>query len=100
MVLPLRLSTHGIWALAKNWTIRATIRGRHITANMSSRNALKASWRTSSALIGPLMKTPFTSSMADRLGRLLLVTLEAARVNADLPVFGALRSWLDSRRGI
>jgi len=34
--------------------------------------------------------------MSDRLGRLLLVTLEAARVNADLPVLGALRSWLDS----
>ena len=27
--------------------------------------------------------------MTDRLGRLLLVTLEAARVNADLPVLGA-----------
>ena len=39
--------------------------------------------------------------MTDRLGRLLLVTLEAARVNADLPVpLGALRSWLDSWRGI
>ena len=38
--------------------------------------------------------------MTDRLGRLLLVTLEAARVNADLPVLGALRSWLNSGRGI
>jgi hypothetical protein len=38
--------------------------------------------------------------MADRLGRLLLVTLEAARVNAELPVLVALRSWLDSWRGI
>jgi len=38
--------------------------------------------------------------MTDRLGRLLLVTLEAARVEADLPVLGALRSWLDSWRGI
>ncbi len=38
--------------------------------------------------------------MTDRLGRLLLVTLEAARVNADLPVLDALRSWLDSWRGI
>ena len=38
--------------------------------------------------------------MTDRLGRLLLVTLEAARVDADLPVLGALRSWLDSWRGI
>jgi hypothetical protein len=38
--------------------------------------------------------------MTDRLGRLLLVTLEAARVNADLPVVMVLRSWLDSWRGI
>src|SRR5438094_6989413 len=38
--------------------------------------------------------------MTDHLGRLLLVTLEAARVNANLPVLGALRSWLDSWRGI
>src|SRR6266705_6975918 len=38
--------------------------------------------------------------MTDRLGRLLLVTLEAARVDADLPVLGALRSWLNSWRGI
>jgi len=38
--------------------------------------------------------------LTNRLGRLLLVTLEAARVNADLPVLGALRSWLDSWRGI
>src|SRR2546426_6206539 len=38
--------------------------------------------------------------MTDRLGRLLLVTLEAARVQADLPVLGALRSWLNSWRGI
>jgi len=38
--------------------------------------------------------------MTDRLGRLLLVTLEAARVNADLPLLAALRSWLNSWRGI
>ena len=31
--------------------------------------------------------------VTDHLGRLLLVTLEAARVNADLPVLAALRSW-------
>jgi len=31
--------------------------------------------------------------VTDRLGRLLLVTLEAARLDADLPVLGALRSW-------
>ena len=38
--------------------------------------------------------------MTDRLGRLLLVTLEVARVDADLPVLWALRSWLNSWRGI
>jgi len=38
--------------------------------------------------------------VTDRLGRLLLVTFEAARVDGDLPVLGALRSWLDSWRGI
>jgi hypothetical protein len=38
--------------------------------------------------------------VTDRLGRVLLVTLEAARVDADLPVLGALRSWLNSWRGI
>ena len=38
--------------------------------------------------------------MTDRLARLLLVTLEAARLDADLPVLGALRSWLNSWRGI
>ena len=38
--------------------------------------------------------------MTDRLGRLLLVTLEAARVGSDAPVLGALRSWLNSWRGI
>jgi len=37
--------------------------------------------------------------MTDRLGRLLLVTLEAARVDADLPVLGALRS-LESLLGL
>ena len=37
--------------------------------------------------------------MTDRLGRLLLVTLEASRVNADVPVLETLRSWLDSWRG-
>ena len=41
------------------------------------------------------------SPLTDRLGRLLLVTLEAARVNAELPVLAALSaSWLDSWRGI
>jgi len=39
-------------------------------------------------------------TVTDRLGRLLLVTLAAARVNADLPVLGALRSWLDSWSGV
>jgi hypothetical protein len=34
--------------------------------------------------------------MTDRLGRLLLVTLEAARVDANLSVIGDLRSWLNS----
>ena len=38
--------------------------------------------------------------MTDRLGRLLFVTLEAARVDTNLPVLGALRSWLNSWRGI
>src|SRR2546428_13224776 len=38
--------------------------------------------------------------MSDRLGRLLLVTLEAARLDAELPVLGALHAWLDSWRGI
>jgi hypothetical protein len=38
--------------------------------------------------------------LTDRLGRLLLVTLDAARVDADMPVLGALRSWLNSWRGI
>ena len=38
--------------------------------------------------------------MPDRRGRLLLVTLEAPRVDADLPVLGALRSWLNLWRGI
>jgi len=38
--------------------------------------------------------------VTDRLGRLLLITLEAARVDADRPVLGALRSWLNSWRGI
>ena len=36
--------------------------------------------------------------MTDRLGRLLLVTLEAARVNAELPMLAVLLSWLDSWR--
>jgi hypothetical protein len=36
----------------------------------------------------------------DRLGRLLLVTLEVARVNAERPVLTVLRSWLDSWSGI
>jgi len=39
-------------------------------------------------------------TVTDRLGRLLLVTLEATRVQADLPVLHSLRSWLDSWRGI
>ena len=38
--------------------------------------------------------------MTDRLGHLLLVTLEAARVDADLPMLSALRLWLNSWRGI
>jgi len=38
--------------------------------------------------------------VTDRLGRLLLVTLEAARVDADMAALGALRSWLNSWRGI
>jgi hypothetical protein len=40
--------------------------------------------------------------MTDRLGRLLLVPLEVARVNADLPVLAPLHSFwgLDSWRGI
>jgi len=38
--------------------------------------------------------------MTDRLGRLLLVTLEATRLDADVPVLETLRSWLDSWRGI
>src|SRR5437660_9705584 len=37
--------------------------------------------------------------MTDRLGRLLLVTLEAARLDAELPVLAALHAWLDSWRG-
>ena len=38
--------------------------------------------------------------MTDRLGRLLLVTLEAARLDTELPVLGALHTWLDSWRGL
>ena len=38
--------------------------------------------------------------VTDRLGRLLLVMLEAVREDADMPVLGALRSWLNSWRGI
>ena len=38
--------------------------------------------------------------MPDRCGRLLLVTLEASRLDADLPVLHTLRSWLDSWRGL
>ena len=38
--------------------------------------------------------------MTDRLGRRLLVTLEATRLDADMPALGALRSWLNSWRGI
>ena len=38
--------------------------------------------------------------MTDRLGCLLLVTLGAARVDADLAVLGALRSWPHWWRGI
>jgi hypothetical protein len=38
--------------------------------------------------------------VTDHLGRLLPVTLEAARVDADAPVLGALRLWLNSWRGI
>jgi len=38
--------------------------------------------------------------VTDRLGRLLLVTLEAARLRADIHPLPALRSWLNSWRGI
>jgi hypothetical protein len=38
--------------------------------------------------------------MTDRLGRLLLVTLEGARLDADLPMLAVLRSWLDSWQGL
>ena len=38
--------------------------------------------------------------MTDHRGRLLLVTLEATRLDARLPVLGALHTWLDSWRGI
>jgi len=38
--------------------------------------------------------------VAERLGRLLLVTLEAARLQADAHPLPALRAWLDSWRGI
>jgi hypothetical protein len=43
---------------------------------------------------------PWAAVMTDRLGRLHLVTLEAARIDADLPVLAALRSCLNSWRGI
>ena len=46
------------------------------------------------------MLTREPSPVTDRLGRLLLVTLEAARVDADLPVLAALRLWLNSWHGI
>jgi hypothetical protein len=54
----------------------------------------------SCARICERVRTENLGQMTDRLGRLLLVTLEATRVNADLPMLGALRSWLDSWRGI
>ncbi len=38
--------------------------------------------------------------MTDRLGRLLLITLEAAHLDADLPVLTALRSCLNSWRDL
>jgi hypothetical protein len=38
--------------------------------------------------------------MTDRLGRWLFVTLEAARLRADVHPLPALRSWLDSWRGL
>jgi len=38
--------------------------------------------------------------VTDRLVRLLLVALEATRLDADVPVLAALRSWLNSWRGI
>jgi hypothetical protein len=38
--------------------------------------------------------------VTDRLGRLLSLTLEAAWLDSELPVFGALHAWLDSWRGI
>jgi hypothetical protein len=38
--------------------------------------------------------------LVPRSAKLLLVTLEAARLDANLPVLVALRSWLNSWRGI
>ena len=40
------------------------------------------------------------SAVTDRLARLPLVTLEAARLGAALPELAALHAWLDSWRGI
>jgi len=40
------------------------------------------------------------AAMTERLGRLLLITLEAARLRADVHPLPALRSWLDSWRGL
>src|SRR2546426_9002651 len=39
-------------------------------------------------------------SVTDRRARLLLVTLEAARLDVNVSVLHALRSWLNSWRGI
>lgn len=48
----------------------------------------------------PLREANPQPAMTDRLGRLLLVTLEAARLRADAHPLPALRSWLDSWAGI
>ena len=45
-------------------------------------------------------KTESLPTVTERLAKLLLVTLEAARLDFNLPVLAALRSWLDSWRGI
>jgi len=42
----------------------------------------------------------YMTYLTDRLPRLLLVTLEAARLQTDFHPLPSLRSWLDSWRGI
>jgi hypothetical protein len=46
------------------------------------------------------MTTPLGTTAVDRRGRLLLVTLEAARLRTDAHPLPALRSWLDSWNGL